>query len=89
MDIGNSLRRLWRDDITIRSIIANTIHEIYNHECEVQSVKVHGNTILIKTGSPLINAELQLLDWKIKQSALKKLWWVWIKLSANIKFRFQ
>lgn len=44
MDIGNALRRAGRDDITIRSVIANTVKEIYKEksglEISVDSVQV-------------------------------------------------
>jgi len=49
MDIGNALRRAGRDDITMRSVIANTISELYSHEVHIKSVTIHGNKIIIKT----------------------------------------
>ncbi len=88
MDIGNSLRRAWRDDITIRSVIANSIYEIYPHEITIKSVQIHGNKVIVKTGSSLISSELQLLSWTIKEKSLKKLYSMKIELSKNIVFYF-
>lgn len=49
MDLGNAIQRSGRDDITIRSVIANTISEIYKKKVEIQSVRLSKTTILIKT----------------------------------------
>jgi hypothetical protein len=49
MDLGNAIKRAGRDDITIRSVIANTIKELYPRNVSITSVKISGNTILIKT----------------------------------------
>jgi c-di-AMP phosphodiesterase-like protein len=73
MDIGNALRRAGREDITIRAVLANTISEVYQREVLIESVKIHGSTILIKTGKPLINSELSLLSEDIKKASLQKL----------------
>lgn len=88
MDIGNALRRAGREDITIRATLANTIREIYSHEVYIESVKMHGNKIIIKTGKPLINSELSLMSEDIKKTSLQKLDSMWIKLSPDIIFRF-
>lgn len=88
MDIGNALRRAGRDDITIRSIIANTIRDEYTHEVSIRSVKIHGNKIIVATWNPLINSELSLLSWKIKENIYKKSATLWLKIWANINLRF-
>jgi len=49
MDIGNALRRTGRENITIRAVLANTISEVYQREVFIESVKIHGDKILIKT----------------------------------------
>ena len=49
MDIGNALRRVGREDITIRATIANTVSEVYKREVIIESVKIHGKKIIIKT----------------------------------------
>jgi hypothetical protein len=49
MDIGNALRRAGREDITIRATLAKTINDIYGREVLIESVKIHGIKIIIKT----------------------------------------
>lgn len=88
MDIGNALRRAGRDDITLRSTIANTVWELYTHEVSIKSVKIHGKKIIISTGNPLINSELSLLSWDIKKASLQKLSKLWIHLSQETQFLF-
>lgn len=88
MDIGNAIRKAGREDITIRSVLANTIQELYTHEVIIASVKIHGNKIIIKTWKALINSELALMSEEIKKASLQKLNMMWIKLSPDIIFRF-
>ncbi len=88
MDIWNALRRAGREDITIRAVLAKTIGDVYNHEVIIESVKIHGKKIIIKTGKPLINSELQMLEWRIKELSIKKLKDMWIKITQDVKFRF-
>ena len=88
MDIGNALRRAGREDITTRAVLANTITKIYGREVIIESVKIHGNKIIIKTGKPLINSELSLMSQDIKKASLEKLFSIGIKLSPDIVFRF-
>jgi hypothetical protein len=73
MDIGNALRRAGREDITIRAVLANTISEVYEREVLIESVRIHGKKIIIKTGIPLINSELSLMSEDIKKASLEKL----------------
>lgn len=88
MDIGNALRKKGREDITIRATIANTVKEFYPHSFNIVSVKIHGNTVSIKTGKVLLNSELQLLQEEIKKASLQKLKKMWIILSDDIRLRF-
>lgn len=92
MDIGNALRRAGRDDITIRSIIANTTQNIYFEKTWVQisisSIQLRWKKVLIKTGNALINSELQLMQESIKKASLEKLWTMSITLSKELTFRF-
>lgn len=89
MDIWNALRRAGREDITIRSIIAKTIRDIYNREVPIKSVKIHGKKVIIKTGKPVINSELNLISQDIQKAALTTLSNIWIKLSVDTIFLFQ
>lgn len=88
MDIGNALRRAWKDDIIMRSMIANTITELYGKNIAIQSVKILWKKIIIKTGNSLINSELQLLEWDIKEKCIEKLWKLWIKIHSESVMRF-
>ena len=53
MDIGNALRRAGRDDITTRSVIANTVKKMYSEtsgrEIFIDSVQIRGKKVFIKT----------------------------------------
>lgn len=88
LKIWNALRRVGREDIATRSIISNTIQKIYPHAIEIESVKIHGNTILVRTWSHIANSELRMMEWEIKKQVLEKLALVWIRLQNTIKFRF-
>lgn len=92
MDIANALRRAGRDDITIRSVIANTVQNIYSEtswkDIIVQSVQIKWKKIIIKTGIPLVNWELTLMQNDIKKTSLEKLLGMNIKLSSDIVLRF-
>lgn len=88
MDIGNALRTSWRDDITIRSVIANTIKELYDKPVNINSVKTYKNTILIKTHNPLINSELQLMSKQIQETCIWKLKIMGITLENTTQIKF-
>lgn len=92
MDIGNALRRAWRDDITIRSVIANTVKEMSQEKLwytvSIDSVQIRGKKVLVKTGNALINSELSLLQGDIKKASMKKLSMMHIKIGNDIVFRF-
>ncbi len=92
MDIGNALRRAWRDDITTRSVIANTVtsfaKEVLWHDIIIESVQLKWKKVFVKTGNTVLNSELQLLEWDIKKASLKKLSKMHIKIWNDIVFRF-
>jgi len=88
MDLGNALKRAGRDDITIRSVIANTITQLYSRSVSITSVKLSGKTILVKTWNSLINSELQMMRWEIEAESIKKLSGMWIHLDTNTKMKF-
>jgi len=88
MDLGNALKRAGRDDITIRSVIANTIWEVYKRKIEIQSVRMSGKTILVKTWNALINSELQMIWTEVESTARKKLSKMWIIISWDTKIKF-
>jgi len=88
MDLGKAIKRAGRDDITIMSVIANTISEIYERKIEIQSVRLSGKTILVKTGNAMINSELQMIRLEIESSAKNKLIHMWIPLEWKTSIKF-
>lgn len=88
MDIWNALRRTGREDITLRSIISNTIQELYPNKITITSVQVRWKKILVKTGNSLANSELQFLSGDIKKASLQKLSAVGIHISEDVKVVF-
>ena len=93
MDIANSIRRSWKEEVIIQSIIWNTIIDIFQTEKNINikkyliSIKLKWTNILVKTNKPIINTELYLLNSKIKkvsQEKLKKLWL--LKNNFEIKY---
>jgi ERCC4-related helicase len=82
-----------KQNVIIKSIIWNTIIEVFNVEKNIDitnylnSIKINGEKITVKTTKPIINAELQTIDDKIKQSLIEKLWKLWINFSIyEIKY---
>ncbi|NDK10267.1 hypothetical protein GW846_05835 [Candidatus Gracilibacteria bacterium] len=71
MDLGTSLRKNARDEITVLSIIALSVQEVYKNitgnTVSVKSVQIKGKKIFIKTDNKLINSELSLLVGNIHE----------------------
>ncbi len=92
MDITSALKRTWREDITLRSIIASTVWEYYTKKIgsvlEIQSVQIRGKKILIKTGNPLLNSQLVLLQWDIEELLQKRFGDMKLSLWKEIDLRF-
>lgn len=92
MDIGNALRKAGRDDITMRSIIANTTLQLakdkLSKDITIESVQILWKKIRIKTWSTLINSELQFISTDIKKNSQEKLKKMWIYLSEDTQFIF-
>jgi len=88
MDLGNAIKRAGRDDITIRSVIANTVTQLYSRNIAITSVKVSGKTILVKTWNPLINSELQMMKWEIESLSREKLQKMGIILDIETVIKF-
>ena len=83
MDIGSSIRRSWKQEIIIQSIIWNTLISIFKRDKHIDikpyliSIKLKWDNILVKTNKPIINAELYSINniiQKESQDKLKKLW---------------
>jgi len=88
MDIGNALRRAGREDIALRSTIANTVAEEYPYPVDIHSVQIKWKKVFIKTWRALINSELQLMEQDIKKASLEKLNKIGITLRNDVSFRF-
>lgn len=88
LEIWNALRRAGRDEIVMKSIIANTITKIYGQGIDIVSVKHKGEKIFIKTSSALINSELNMLTDDIQKQSLETLSKLWINISKKTVFRF-
>ena len=78
MLISEFLAKTKLSDTIIKSIIYNTIIEVFKIEKNIDlqkyiiSVKLSWKTILVKTNKPLINSELLILDNKIKKNLKEK-----------------
>ncbi len=88
MQIGDSILREWKEVVIIKSIIWNSIIEVFKEQKKIDitdylvSVQLNKNTIFIKTNDPLINTELLFLDDKIKKLSREKLRKIWIKFNG-------
>lgn len=94
MQIWDSIRRSWREDTIIKSIIWNTIIEIFKSQKNIDikdylvSIKFMWNTILVKTNKSIINAELYLINEKIKKASVEKLQKLGLRLKDfDIKYK--
>ncbi len=93
MDIGNSIRRSWKQEVIIQSIIWNTILDVFKSQKKIDiekylvSIKIKGGNILVKTNKPIINTELYLLNEEIKKTSQAKLEKLWLyKTEFEIKY---
>ena len=79
MQLWDSIRKMWNEETIIKSIIWNTIIEIFKSEKNMDitsylvSIKLMWEAILVKTNKPIINSELYLLNEKIKKASKDKL----------------
>lgn len=94
MKISDSIRRSWKEDMIIKSIIYNTIIEIFESEKKIDiknyliSIQNLSWTFLVKTNKAIINSELYLLNSEIKEKSLKKLNKMWFKFKEfDIKYK--
>jgi len=85
MEIWKGKLLQWREEVIIKSILWNSIIEVFNAEKNIDitpyliSIRLNAKVVFVKTTNPLINTELLLLDQKIKKLFLEKLNKVWIK----------
>ena len=94
MLISEILNKKWLSDTTKKSIIYNTIIEVFleNKKIDIKSylisIKNIWNVFLVKTTKPIINTELYLLNEEIKEKSLQKLNKIGFKfLDFEIKYK--
>ena len=79
MLISEILNKKWLSSTTKKSIIYNTIIEVFLEQKKIDinsyliSIKEVWNIFLVKTTKPIINHELYLLNEEIKEKSLLKL----------------
>ena len=94
MQLSDSIKRSWKEDTIIKSIIWNTIIEVFEWQKKIDikdyliSIQNLSWTFLVKTTKPIINSELYLLNENIKTKSLEKLNRMWFKfLEFDIKYK--
>ena len=94
MQLWDSIKRIWNEETIMKSIIWNTIIEIFKSEKNIDitsylvSIRFMWETILVKTNKPIINSELLLLNEKIKKASLEKLKKLGLRLKEfEIKYK--
>ena len=92
MDITSALKRSWREDITLRSIIANTVIQYYfdktQKKIDIESIQIRWKKVIIKTGNSLINTELLFMSGDIKTLLENKVSQMHLPLWKNFELRF-
>lgn len=93
LNLSESLKKSWREEVIIKSIIWNTVILEFKKEKEFDitsslvSIRLKNNIIFIKTTKPIINSELSLIEKEIKKESLKKISKLWLKFwDFDIKF---
>ena len=93
MEIWNGIRRVWKEDVIIQSIIWNTLISIFKSKKNIDitkylvSIKLKWENILIKTNKPIINTELYFINEEIKKVSKDKLKKLWLKfVDFDIKY---
>jgi len=93
MKVGDSIRRKWREDTVIQSIVWTSIIEVYKKKKQIDitpyldSISLSGNTILVKTKNPIVNTELSNIVSEIQEVSQKRLLKIGVKL-IGIKIKF-
>ena len=74
MDLGNSIANLGNKNTLLTSVITKVLQDVFLLEKSIDvssyinSVQVLEQVVIVKTGNPMINAELFLLSDKIEES---------------------
>ena len=77
----------------MQSIIWNTIIEIFKNKKNIDitkylvSIKLKGESVLVKTNKPIINTELYFINEEIKEVSKEKLKKLWLNfIDFEIKY---
>lgn len=91
--VWESLKRKQKDFVIIKSILWNTLVNVYKEEKNIEigekliSISILSKKIKVKTNNPLLNENLYFLDEKIKKVFFSKLDNIWIK-NANFEIKY-
>ncbi len=84
MDLAKSIKKSWKQDVIIQSIIWNTIIAVFLREKNIDitpymiSIKCRGDTVLVKTLKPIINVELYNISHLIVSESEQKIKALWL-----------
>ena len=84
MKIWDNLEWKSKKNLIIKSIIWKTIIDLFLEEKKIDitkyliSITINWNIIKIKTNKPIINAELLIINKKLKEKIIQKLKNLWI-----------
>lgn len=85
MYLNKSINNKNLQDMTIKSLVWNSIVEVFKQEKKLDivpylvSIQLKGKSIIIKVNKPIIKSEVLLLDDIINQEVQNKFKKVWIK----------
>ena len=91
METGNAIGKSWKKEIIIKSILWNTIVEVFLKEKNVNikkfliSIKISWDNFIVKTNKPIINSEAIIMEKHIKKAFAEKLQ----KLGLRLKDWFE
>lgn len=85
LKLSESLKKSWREEVIIKSIIWNTLIWEFQEKKEIDitsyliSIRLKKNIVFIKTTKPLINSEILLIEKQVKEKSIKKISRLWLK----------
>lgn len=94
MPVWDSIRKKWREDVVIKSIVWTSIIEIFKTEKEIDitpylvSINIRWFNIIVKTNKPIINTELLLINDKILEKSINRLKNIGI-IIKNMEIRYK
>lgn len=88
MYIWDSLRRMWKENNTIKSIAWNTIIALWKNKKKIdiapymKSISIKWNRLYIKTNKPIINLEINNIKSEIEEEINRKIKKLWLNFKA-------